>query len=151
LLIAGFITILVEKSMGFNLFIGSLLIVATIIIHAGVTRLVLFLAMQRIKRGKEYKEIRVIRLSFYVLIVFFASILEALVWAISYYNLGATTSMEQSLYFSIVTFTTLGYGDITLSESYRLLASLQAANGIIIFGWSTAIIMAVVQKLYLKR
>ncbi|MEZ5199484.1 MAG: potassium channel family protein [Bacteroidales bacterium] len=80
-----------------------------------------------------------------------ASLIEALFWAITYMMLGAVEVFENALYFSIVTYTTLGYGDITLTENYRLLASLQAANGIIIFGWSTAITMAVVQKLYFKK
>ena len=82
--------------------------------------------------------------------MFLASLLEAVIWAISYLVLDAIQTVEEALYFSIVTFTTLGFGDITLSESWRLLASLQAANGIIIFGWSTAITMAAVQRLYFK-
>jgi voltage-gated potassium channel Kch len=67
-----------------------------------------------------------------------------------YIFIGAFQSFEQALYFSIVTFTTLGYGDITLESNWRLLASFEAASGIIIFGWSTAIIVAVVQRLYFR-
>jgi len=44
------------------------------------------------------------------------------------------------------TFTTLGYGDLTPNESWRLLASFEAANGIIIFGWTTALIVAFVHR-----
>ena len=57
-----------------------------------------------------------------------------------YDNLPVTT------YFSFVTLTTLGYGDITLSEGYRLLSGIQALNGILLVGWSTALMFAVVQK-----
>jgi hypothetical protein len=60
---------------------------------------------------------------------------------------GAFSALEPALYFSTVTFATLGYGDITLNESWRLLASFEAANGIIMFGWTTALIFAVVQRL----
>jgi hypothetical protein len=42
----------------------------------------------------------------------------------------------------MVSFTTLGYGDIVLGEGWRLLASFEAANGIILFGWTTALIFA---------
>lgn len=56
-------------------------------------------------------------------------------------------TLEEALYFSTVTLTTLGYGDITLDEQWRLFASLEAANGIILFGWSTALIFAVVQRI----
>jgi hypothetical protein len=54
------------------------------------------------------------------------------------------------LYFSMVTFTSLGYGDVVLPPSgWRLLASFEAANGILMFGWTTALIFFVVQHLYL--
>ena len=56
--------------------------------------------------------------------------------------------LEKTLYFSMVTFTTLGYGEIVLGEQWRLLASFEAANGIIIFGWTTAIVVAAVQRVY---
>jgi voltage-gated potassium channel Kch len=52
---------------------------------------------------------------------------------------------ERALYFSIVTYTTLGYGDIVLDENWRLLSSFQAANGIIIFGWTTAVIIVAIR------
>ncbi len=56
--------------------------------------------------------------------------------------------MERSLYFSTVTFTTLGYGDITLQERWQLLSSLEAVNGIILFGVSTAFVFGVIRKLF---
>ena len=46
-----------------------------------------------------------------------------------------------------MTLSTLGYGDIVLNTRWRLLASFEAANGLFLFGWSTALIFAVVQRL----
>jgi hypothetical protein len=46
-----------------------------------------------------------------------------------------------------VTFTTLGYGDVVLQESWRLTGAFQAANGIIMFGWTTALIFAFVHRM----
>jgi hypothetical protein len=51
----------------------------------------------------------------------------------------------------MVTFTTLGYGDVLLDDRWRLLASFEAANGIIMFGWTTAIVMAVVHRIYIAE
>ena len=96
----------------------------------------------------ELREIKLVRL---VLILFFASILEATIWASTYYYFGAIDNFDKSLYFSIVTLTTLGYGDVTLLESWQLLSSFEAAIGIITFGWSTAIVMAGVQRLYFGK
>ncbi len=63
------------------------------------------------------------------------------IWAITFQSLGAFKHFEPSLYFSVVTFTTLGYGDIVLGTEWRLLAGLAAADGLIIFGLNTAILM----------
>ena len=65
--------------------------------------------------------------------------------------LGEFDSLEPALYFSTVTFTTLGYGDITLTEGWRLLSAFEAANGIILFGVSTAFVFAMIQKIYRSR
>ncbi len=75
--------------------------------------------------------------------------LEILLWAGVYRALvpvGELADLESAVYFSFVTFTTLGYGDITLSEGWRLLSGIQALNGILLVGWSTALMFAVVQK-----
>ena len=90
-------------------------------------------------------------LSGVVLFMFFISIIDAAFWAVTYVLLGVIESFQEAMYFSLVTYTTLGYGDIVIHEKWRMLASFEAAIGIIIFGWSTAIIIAVVQKLYLSK
>lgn len=136
--------------MAFNIVIGCLLIVLSIFIHAMATRIVMILAKKHVSVGHPERYFKEFWISVIVLIMFAASLIETVFWSATYLFLGAIEHFEEALYFSIVTFTTLGYGDIVLSESNRLLASLEAANGIIIFGWSTAIIMAVVQRFYFK-
>jgi voltage-gated potassium channel Kch len=86
-------------------------------------------------------------ISLVVLLMFVAALLESGIWAAVYMKVGAISDLETALYFSIVTFTTLGYGDVTLDTSWRLLASLQAANGTIMFGWTTALVMAVIRRM----
>jgi len=86
-----------------------------------------------------------------VILMFLASVLEVLVWAITYLALNAIEGFERALYFSMVTFTTLGYGDVVLAEHWRLLSSFEAANGIIMFGWTTALIVAVAQRVFAQR
>ena len=74
---------------------------------------------------------------------------EVVVWALTYRWLPAATvlqTFEESVYFSLVTFTTLGYGDITLQPGPRLLSGIEAMNGILLFGWSTALFFAVFQR-----
>ena len=90
-------------------------------------------------------------ISLVVLLMFLAAFLEAGTWAAVYLAVGAIPDVETALYFSTVTFTTLGYGDITLDADWRLLGSFQAANGTIMFGWTTAIVMAVIHRLTAER
>lgn len=76
---------------------------------------------------------------------------EVVLWALAYMMIPeilAVHTFSESLYFSIVTYTTLGYGDITLDEPWRLLSGMEAVNGILLFGWSTAMLFAVVQRIW---
>lgn len=77
-------------------------------------------------------------------------VLDVVVWAICYDLKQALPNFEQAFYFSTVTFTTVGYGDITLGPEWRVLATFEAVNGWIIFGWATALMMAVIQRLYFR-
>jgi len=86
-----------------------------------------------------------------VIVMATVSVAEVLLWASAYILLGEIQSLEPAFYFSMVTFTTLGYGDIVLDESWRLLASFQASTGILMFGWTTAILIAVVQHCYFGK
>lgn len=63
------------------------------------------------------------------------------IWAIAYRLLGIFATMEASIYFSLVSFTTLGYGDILLSHEWRILGGMAAANGLLNFGLLTALLV----------
>src|SRR5215510_14549777 len=84
----------------------------------------------------------------WILFLLLPIILDVTLWAIFYYVSGALPTFEDALYFSTVTFTTVGYGDIVLGREWRQLATFEAVNGWIIFGWATALIMTVIQRLY---
>jgi voltage-gated potassium channel Kch len=86
----------------------------------------------------------------WVLFLMIPIILDVTLWAIFYYAQDMLPSFEESLYFSTVTFTTVGYGDIVLGTEWRLLATFEAMNGWIIFGWATALIITVVERLYFR-
>jgi hypothetical protein len=138
--------------MGFHIGLGALLLITTTAVHAGA----MVLALRGIKIthasrwGDRSALTRVGLISFLVVIMFLASFIESGIWALTYLGLGALSGLEEALYFSMVTFTTLGYGDVTLSDQWRLLSSFEAANGTIMFGWTTALIVAAVHKLYLR-
>jgi len=135
-----------------NISIGIFLVVLIILLHGFVTRYIISLVNRRYDQNNlHFKRSNEIWISVIVLVFFLISIIESVVWASVYILVDAIESIEEALYFSLVTYTTLGYGDLVLSEDWRLLAALEAVTGIIIFGWSTAIVLAVVQKLYFKK
>lgn len=76
---------------------------------------------------------------------------SAQIWAYAslYRLLGEFRTFEQALYFSTATFSTAGYGDITLSQNWRVLGAIEAANGLILIAWSTAFLMGVTTRLRL--
>jgi hypothetical protein len=80
--------------------------------------------------------------------------IQAFLWAVLYLALPGGSGLEDlhdAFYFSVITITTLGYGDITLNEQWHLLSGLESMIGIIVFGMSTAMIYAVVQKCWIFR
>lgn len=131
--------------------IGALLIAITVVIHGvGTTLLVRHLLSRFLDQSGQFRPGRVLAsLIDTAVVLVFLHVAEILVWAATYRALvpeDELATLEKAVYFSFVTFTTLGYGDITLSEGWRLLSGIQALNGILLVGWSTALIFAVVQR-----
>lgn len=128
--------------------IGSVLMMVTTFVHAGGTVAALELLKKTHARSWGLSS-RLGRMSLIAALVFFmflVALLEVSIWAAVFLMVGAISHLEPALYFSTVTFATLGYGDITLNESWRLLGSFEAANGVILFGWTTALIFTFVQR-----
>lgn len=73
---------------------------------------------------------------------------EIAVWALFYDWRGCLPDFETALYFSGITYTTVGFGDIVLPEQWRLLAPLEALTGILMCGLSTGFFFAVVAKIF---
>ena len=75
-------------------------------------------------------------------------LLEISSWAVVYVWDEAMPDLASALYFSAVTYTTTGYGDLVLSKEWRLVGAIEALTGILMCGWSTGFFFAVVSRLY---
>jgi hypothetical protein len=73
------------------------------------------------------------------------------VWAGFYVWRDVFPDLQTAFYFSAVTYTTTGYGDLVLSEEWRLLGGVEALTGILMCGWSTGFFMALVSRVYASR
>ena len=129
-----------------QLTIGSALVVVTVLVH-GVSLDIILRALRAIGMETLIRW-RLISLSLLVLAVFSAHLIEIWIWAVFYFFIEEIPTFKTALYFSTSSFTTVGYGDLTLSEEWRLLGSLESANGMILFGWSTAFIFTVIHRIY---
>jgi hypothetical protein len=72
--------------------------------------------------------------------------LEVIVWSLAYLIVGAAPEGADRVYFAFVNYATLGYGDIVPLPRWRLLGPITAMNGVLLFGWSTAVIFAVLER-----
>lgn len=131
-----------------KIFLAALMMIVTTAIHAGAMMLTLQVCRRQHAAKRYYRLSRVLRVSGVIIGMFIVAVIEVVVWAVMFLTVGALDGIEKAVYFSMVTFTTLGYGDVLLNEQWRVLASFEAANGIIMFGWTTAIVMYVIRHLY---
>ena len=131
-----------------QLLIGSLVIAVTIAIQAEMFNILSVRFEQLMERGRRHvgrlANTGMIIVS--VLFVLFVHSVNVWIWALVFLTVGAFHAMEPALYFSLVAFTTVGFGDITLDPDWRLLSGMTAANGFLTFGWSTAYMIGLVRK-----
>lgn len=126
-----------------NLLLGSVVISATVIIHAvgliELTRLVGRITDRVRLDGRRSRTLAMVVIALGILVVL---TLEVWLWAAAHHAIGSFADFETALYFSIVSFSTLGYGDVIPSEEWRIFAALEGINGFLLIGWSTAYLIA---------
>ena len=84
---------------------------------------------------------------FVVLVLFAIHGVEIWFYAAVYLALGAVPALEQAVYFSTITYSTIGYSDMLILPKWRVLAAIEGINGVILLGWSTAFFITVVARL----
>lgn len=132
-----------------QLSIGTVVIALTVMIAAGFAAISVWALARwgpwlvRPPHGPRF----VAALTFLVLWVQLAMSLCVWIWAVLFVSIGVFPSLEPSVYFSIVSFTTLGLGDILLPVKWRILAGLSAANGLLMFGFFTAFLVEMMQRI----
>lgn len=81
-----------------------------------------------------------------VLVLMAGHFTQVTLWALLYYEWGELGSFAQSFYFSLACFTTLGASELNLSPAHRIAGAVESAVGMLMFGWSTALLVRVVQR-----
>jgi len=129
-----------------------ILVAITVAIHAvGTTYWIKFLGRRYFGSDGQVKAHAALPAVTWTAVAFLMlHLVEVIVWALAYRLILPGVHLEtfeKAVYFSIVTFTTLGYGDVTLvNHEWRLLSGVEALNGILLVGWTTALLFMVVQR-----
>ena len=131
-----------------QLFLGSLLTLATIVI-ATLSWWVLEAILARLHgwyvRPPHGPKLMLV-LSLTLVWTLLMMTVAVSVWAVALYRLDIFVAFEASVYFALVAFTTLGFGDILLPQEWRLLGGMAAANGLLMFGFLTAILVEIIRQ-----
>jgi Ion channel len=128
-------------------FVGGGVSLINIAIHALVMTTVVRVAQATNAKVKSHTSLLLMAVMIPTVSVLMAThVLEVIVWSLAYSIVDAAAPGANLAYFAFVNYTTLGYGDILPVERWRLLGPITAMNGVLLFGWSTAVIFEVLRK-----
>ena len=136
------------ETLNGQLVIGALMVMASVAMHI-IALGVVAAVVKWISRFLEHMNTIVahgVPAILFGLGVTLVHIIEIWAWAGMFLYLGAIGNLEAALYFSTVTATTVGYGDLVLAPEWRLLGSFEAMFGIVAFGISTAFLISVLRS-----
>lgn len=120
-----------------------ILLTLTVVIHS----LWMFIVLKFINLNVDAVFRIVFRNVAIVISMLFAHLIEASLFAGFYYFVDAFKDWNTSFYFSLVSYATVGYGDVTLPEHWRLIGGVEGLVGALMVGWSVAVLVAVLQRL----
>lgn len=135
-----------------QLAISTLMVLLTVAIHGG--GLVVLSRLQRLEEREERAE-NVSPMSTQGILFTFALVLglfvihgvEIWLYAALYYLAGALPDLHTAVYFSTITYGTIGYDDEGMDRAWQLVAAIEGINGILLLGWSTAFFVALVARM----
>jgi hypothetical protein len=128
-------------------------VAGTVVVHA----LAVFATLNLIRREKKLGRagagalIDLAIVAQAILFAFAAHLIEIALWAVLLVAIGEFQGFADAFYQSAVNYTSLGYGDVLMTPSWRLLGPLETANGMLMFGVSAAMVFAVMQRLILTH
>lgn len=130
-----------------QMLVGTFTSICNIALHAAVMVLVIAVARKTGFRKAKNPSIQLgVVMTAVVLVLMTAHTAEAIIWALTYKIVGVVPGDSEFLYFAFVNFTTLGYGDVTPAVNWRLIGPMTAMNGMLLFGWSAAVIFEVLRR-----
>ncbi len=129
---------------------GAVLIALMVLIH-GVGTLVILWVLGWYRPHSERRAgvlMNAAALTWVVGMLVVLHLMEVGVWAGYYYRRGVLPDLETSVYYSLLTYTTVGYGDVVLSKAWRIMGTSEALVGVLMTAWSTALLLGVINAFH---
>lgn len=131
-----------------QILLGTIILILCSLIHSFI--LVWSINMLKSAAGKLDVEKTNTRILIFTAIalasVVLAHTIQVWIWAVSFIVFGALSTLSDALYFALITYTTVGYGDIILGEPYRIYGAMAAVTGLLSFGLSTAFLVGLASR-----
>jgi len=135
------------------LLVGTGVLIGSLLSYGMATAVIVQLVVRLIRTGFTglvfWKNVAVMMIV--ALVTAAAHVIQIALWAVVFLLSGEMATFEKAFYCSAQNYTALGYGDIVLSEQWRLLGPLEAVNGLLVFGLSTAVMFAIMSRLITNR
>jgi hypothetical protein len=139
--------------MVISLLVGIGMLLLSVLSYGMATALIVQLVVRLIRKGyiglEFWKNIAIMLIV--SLVTALAHLIQITLWALAILLCGETLTFANAFYCSAQNYTALGYGDFVRSERWRLLGPLEAINGLLLFGLSTAVMFAVMSRLIANR
>jgi hypothetical protein len=136
--------------MVLSLLVSAGVFLVSVVCYAMTTTLIVNLGLRLIRTGQGFWT-SVSIMMIVSLVTAATHLIQIALWAVVLLICGEIGSFKQAFYCSAQNYTALGYGDVHLSERWQLLGPLEAVNGLLLFGLSTAIMFAVLSRLIGNR
>ncbi len=132
-----------------QLLVGLLVCLACIAVHSVIMAVVSWSAhhARQVAEPLHPRLRLVLVMGVAVSVLMAAHVIEVAIWGVAYAALQAVPKISDAFYFAFVNYTTLGYGDILPEPRWRLLGPITAMSGVLLFGWSTAVIYDVLRTI----
>ena len=133
-----------------QLILATIMVVVSVLIHgAGITGLARALQIETnvAEQPHHFSMKRAVVILVVVLALFILHGIEIWLYAAVYLAIGAIHTLEAAVYFSTITYASIGFGDAEMARSWRLVGAIEGINGVLLLGWSTAFFVTLVARL----
>jgi len=142
-----------DAAVGLPLTITLFMILLTVLIHAFALMGIVHFMRRQHRLGRTgigfWQDVAIVCVA--TLLMGAAHLVETAIWALLFMYCGEFARFDPAFYHSAMNYTTLGYGDVIMSASWKMLGPFEAADGLLMFSISTAIIIAVIQTMVRTR